>query len=285
MSLFSLPQWVRPHLFEDKQFKDLSVGEISNIQNALQRFNSSDPEVSVVIPVWNEENNIYRTLSSLAASSSKLAVEIIAVNNNSTDDTQKVLDTLGVKSVQQPVQGTPYARQLGLENARGKYHLCADSDTLYPPDWIDLMVKPMQDSEAVTGVYGIYSFLPPKGQSRLGLWLYESIGSLLIRYRRMNKEYLNVYGFNMGLVTETGLRNGGFLVKGNRVYADQVSGSDFVNDSEDGRMAINLMKTGKLSWVTHPKARVFTSSRRLMDDGGLTKAFIRRVKRQFGVVS
>lgn len=283
-NLFTLPSWIEPHFFADKQFADLSVAELDNLRNALGRFKNSNPEVSVVIPAWNEANNIYRTLSSLAASTTKLSVEIVVINNNSSDDTQQVLDALGVKSHAQPVQGTPHARQLGLEKAKGKYHLCADSDTFYPPDWIDLMVEPMQKNDLITGVYGTYSFIPPKGQGRSGLWLYEFFTTLVIYYRRRKKEYMNVYGFNMGFVTEIGRRTGGFRVSGNRVYA-HVSGSDFDNEAEDGRMALNLKKEGKLFWVTHPRARVFTSPRRLMDDGSVAKAFLNRVKRQLGLMS
>ncbi len=281
-NLFALPKWIAPHLFEGRQFADLSAADLGRLKQALQRFAAPDPEVSVVIPAWNEENNIYRTLSALAASSTRLGVELIVINNNSTDGTQRVLDTLGVQSYLQPVQGTPFARQMGLDKARGKYHLCADSDTFYPPDWIDLMVKPMRESPAVAGVYGTYSFIPPKGQGRAGLWLYEMFSTLLIRYRKRTKEYMNVYGFNMGFVTETGRTTGGFRVSGNRVYA-HVSGSDFDNEAEDGRMALNLKKAGRLQWVTHPRARVFTSPRRLMDDGSVGKAFVKRLKRQFGL--
>lgn len=284
MNLFTLPRWIQPHLFEDKQFEDLSAAEINSLQKALRRFGDPNPEVSVVIPVWNEENNIYRTLSSIAASNTKLGVEIIAINNNSTDATQQVLDTLGVQSYQQPVQGTPYARQLGLEKAKGKYHLCADSDTFYPPGWIDLMVAPMRKNEDIAGVYSAYSFIPPQGQSRLGLSFYEFFTKFLIYYRKRKKEYLNVFGFNMGFVTETGRQIGGFRVRSNRVYAN-ASGSDFVNECEDGRMALDLTAKGKLRWVTHPGARVFTSSRRLMDDGSILKAFVRRIKIQLGLGS
>lgn len=284
MNLFNVPPWIEPHLFEGKQFGDLSVAELNNLRNALRPFKNSNPEVSVVIPAWNEANNIYRTLSSLAASTTKLSVEIVVINNNSSDDTQQVLDALSVKSYPQPVQGTPHARQLGLEKAKGKYHLCADSDTFYPPDWIDLMVAPMQKNEQIAGVYGTYSFIPPKGQGRAGLWLYEFFTTLVIHYRKRKKEYMNVYGFNMGFVTEIGRRTGGFRVSGNRVYA-YVSGSDFANEAEDGRMALNLKKEGNLFWVTHPKARVFTSPRRLMDDGSVAKAFLNRVKRQLGLAS
>ncbi|SDD80607.1 Glycosyl transferase family 2 [Dyadobacter soli] len=279
MSLLGLPKWILPHLFTNKRFGDLTEAEIQALRERISRFKEETPEVSVVIPAWNEENNIYRTLSSLSASSTRYKVEIVVVNNNSTDGTQNVLDTLGVRNYLQTVQGTPFARQMGLDNARGKFHLCADSDTFYPPDWIDLMVEPMAKSAGVTGVYGNYAFIPPDGQGRLGLWFYEKFAGLMIQIRKKNREYLNVYGFNMGFVTEVGRRTGGFRVSGQRVYANIV-GSDFQNEAEDGRMALNLKKEGDLKQVTSSKATVFTSPRRLLDDGSISKAFFNRAKRQ-----
>ncbi|MDR6806149.1 glycosyltransferase involved in cell wall biosynthesis [Dyadobacter sp. BE34] len=279
MSLLGLPKWILPHLFTNKRFADLTEGEIQALRERISRFKDETPEVSVVIPAWNEENNIYRTLSSLSASNTRYKVEIIVVNNNSTDGTQKVLDTLGVRNYLQTVQGTPFARQMGLDHARGKFHLCADSDTFYPPDWIDLMVEPMAKNADITGVYGNYAFMPPAGHGRTGLWLYEKFAGLMIQIRKKNREYLNVYGFNMGFVTEVGRRTGGFKVSGSRVYANIV-GSDFQNEAEDGRMALNLKKEGELKQVTSSKATVFTSPRRLLDDGSISKAFFNRAKRQ-----
>ncbi|MGV3599943.1 MAG: glycosyltransferase family 2 protein [Dyadobacter fermentans] len=268
-----------PHLFTNKRFEDLTEAEIQALRERISRFKHETPDVSVVIPAWNEENNIYRTLSSLSASRTRYNVEIVVVNNNSTDGTQNVLDKLGVRNYLQTVQGTPFARQMGLDNARGKFHLCADSDTFYPPDWIDLMVEPMAKNARVTGVYGNYAFIPPDGQGRLGLWFYEKFAGLMIRIRKKNREYLNVYGFNMGFVTEVGRRTGGFKVSGQRIYANIV-GSDFQNEAEDGRMALNLKKEGDLQQVTSSKATVFTSPRRLLDDGSISKAFFNRAKRQ-----
>ncbi|WP_229206139.1 glycosyltransferase family 2 protein [Dyadobacter fermentans] len=268
-----------PHLFTNKRFEDLTEAEIQALRERISRFKHETPDVSVVIPAWNEENNIYRTLSSLSASRTRYNVEIVVVNNNSTDGTQNVLDKLGVRNYLQTVQGTPFARQMGLDNARGKFHLCADSDTFYPPDWIDLMVEPMAKNARVTGVYGNYAFIPPDGQGRLGLWFYEKFAGLMIQIRKKNREYLNVYGFNMGFVTEVGRRTGGFKVSGQRIYANIV-GSDFQNEAEDGRMALNLKKEGDLQQVTSSKATVFTSPRRLLDDGSISKAFFNRAKRQ-----
>lgn len=83
----------------------------------------------------------------------------------------------------------------------------------------------------------------------------------------------------MGFVTKIGLQTGGFKVSGNRIYANIV-GSDYQNEAEDGRMALNLKTAGNLKMVVDPKARVFTSPRRLLDDGSIGKAFMNRAIRQ-----
>jgi glycosyltransferase involved in cell wall biosynthesis len=278
MALFGLPDWIKPHLFTDKKFDDLTAAEIADLQTRIAGFKEEQPDISVVIPAWNEENNIFRTLSSISANKTNYKVEIVVINNNSKDRTQQVLDTLGVRSYLQPEQGTPHARQMGLEKARGKYHLCADSDTFYPPKWIDLMVKPMVQDEGITGVYGRYSFIPPEGQSRFGLIFYEFLTGILVQIRKRNREYLNTLGFNMGFVTEVGRTTGGFKVSQVRMF-DNAAGSDyFVDEAEDGTMAVNLKKKGRLKLVLDGKARVYTSPRRLMYDGGIWAAFMNRFK-------
>ncbi|MBC7914867.1 MAG: glycosyltransferase [Pyrinomonadaceae bacterium] len=281
MSLFRLPAWLNQHLYTEKNFSDLTDQELDDLTNRLSKFKHDNPEVSVVIPAWNEENNIYRALSSLASNVTDLKVEIIVVNNNSTDNTQQVLDRLGVKSYFQPVQGTPYTRQMGLMKASGKYHLCADSDTFYPPRWIELMSKPMIKNPKIVGVYGRYCFIPPKGQSRLSLWLYERVTGVLIRIRKYNREYINVLGFTMGFVTEVGRTTGGFEVTEVRKFDNALGSEYFVEEAEDGRMAVNLKKKGSLKLVTDANARVFTSSRRLTSEGGILASFLRRIELHF----
>ncbi|MEJ7692087.1 glycosyltransferase family 2 protein [Daejeonella sp.] len=274
-NFFALPGWVTEHLYSYRGYTELSVLELEDLKHRLSFYSSKYPEVSVVIPAWNEENNLFRTLSSLASNKVSYPVEFIVVNNNSTDKTQEILDKLGVKSFVQPLQGITFARQLGLEKAKGTFHLCADSDTLYPPDWIELMVKPMRENKHIVGVYGRYSFLPQDVRQLPALFFYEKITGLLIRIRKMNREFVNVLGFNMGFITKTGRENGGFEVNLIRKF-DNSPGKDFIEESEDGTMALNLLKVGRLKLVTNSRARVFTSSRRLVSGGGLVRSFMDR---------
>ena len=269
-----LPAWITPHLFPNKKFEDLDNSELTTLRNRLSRFRSASPYVSIVIPAWNEADNIYRTLSSLASNETRLKVEIIVINNNSTDATQQVLDSLGVVSYPENEQGIAYARQKGLEVAKGHLHLCADADTFYPPKWIDLMTQPMVDSQNITGVYGRYAFIPPHGYSRLGFWFYEACTGVLFKIRQKHQEFINVLGFNMGLVTEIGRATGGFKTKTARTFNNELN----VIESEDGWMAIRLKTRGQLKLVTDSQALVFTSSRKLLQDGGIMRAFYNRLK-------
>lgn len=285
VGLFSLPRWVQKHQYKNKLFRDLTKRDLERIQTGLAKFKDPNPEVTIVIPAWNEQDNIFRTLSSLAANETKRKVEIVVVNNNSTDKTQKVLDTLGVVNYFEQEQGITFARQQGLEKAKGKFHLCADSDTYYPPTWIDEMVKTLEQSDKIVGVYGRYAFIPEIESERFLFWIYERFAAIIIRLRRKKREHINFLGFNMGFKAAIGLRNGGFKVKQVRKF-DNAAGSDyFVDESEDGRMAVNLMKTGKLALVTSSKARVFTSCRRLVAEGGIVKAFVNRFKLHFARIS
>jgi glycosyltransferase involved in cell wall biosynthesis len=275
---FSLPRWLIKHQYKHRLFGDLTKRELERIQNGLAKFKDPNPDVTIVIPAWNEENNIFRTLSSLASSESERKIEIVVINNNSTDDTQKVLDSLGVVNYFEEKQGITFARQQGLEKAKGKYHLCADSDTFYPPKWIDEMVKNLEKNDETVGVYGRYSFIPEIESERFFFWLYERFAGIIIRLRKSKREHINFLGFSMGFETSIGLNNGGFKVKQVRKFDNAVGSDYFVDESEDGRMAVNLMKTGKLFLVTSNKARVFTSCRRLVAEGGIFKAFNHRFK-------
>ena len=88
------------------------------------------PEVSVVIPAYNEEKNIIQTLYSLSHNVSSRSVEIIVVNNNSSDQTENLVLATGVKCILEKKQGITAARNGGLAVAKGKYILNADADSI-----------------------------------------------------------------------------------------------------------------------------------------------------------
>jgi len=270
MVKFTLPEWVKEHNIQYNSIDDVPVEKINKIRGGLKQFQVKNPEVSIVIPAYNEEKDILKTLSSLSKIKTKYATELIVANNNSKDRTQEILDMLGVKSVFAKDQGISYARQAGLEAAKGKYILNADSDSIYPPNWCDPYVEALKNPE-VSCVYGTYSFIPGGKTNRASLALYEIIARSLFSIKRKNRECVNVMGFNFAFRKKDGIEVGGFNHNLNR----KVTGR-----SEDGWMALCLMKAGKIQFLSSPDVTVWTSDRRLMDDGGLSQAFVRRIKRE-----
>ncbi|WP_461049463.1 glycosyltransferase family 2 protein [Spirosoma arcticum] len=236
----------------------------------MQRFNIRNPEVSIVIPAYNEEENILRTLSSIATLTTSYRTELIVANNNSTDQTQHLLDLCGVKSVFVAEQGISYARQAGLEKAKGRYIVNADADSLYPPTWLDALVEPLQQAD-VSCSYGLYSFIPGTGNSRFTLSLYEISSETFKRIKRKNRECVDVMGFNFAFRREDAIAVGGYRHDLNRKVTSR---------SEDGWMAYCLLAKGRIQRVSSVNARAWTSDRRLMEAGGLAKAYLMRVKKE-----
>jgi glycosyltransferase involved in cell wall biosynthesis len=239
--------------------------KVEEVRTAIESHNPAKPEVSIVIPAFNEGDKILATLSSLAFSASARTFEIIVVDNNSTDDTAALVSLTGASCVTERTQGITAARNRGLSASRGVYVLNADADTIYPPGWIELMVKPLESRRAAM-TYGYHAFLPASGERNPAYLVYEYIGDFKKWVnRRFREEAVNVYGFNSAFIREEGVAVNGF---------DHPPGTN-----EDGWLAVKLRKhTGRrLICQTSPAARVWTSNRRLMADGGLLKAMLKRL--------
>ncbi len=263
MRPISIPGFIR----EQNQPNAALEMKMTEIRAGFERLLKGNPEVSVVIPAYNEEDSILKTLSCLSRSTTNRSVEVIVVNNNSKDRTEALVNAAGVRCILETTQGITPARNAGLAAARGKYILNADADTLYPPDWIERMVKPL-DNEKVASVYGRFSFIATAGTPRIVYFFYEYAADFM---RWLNKtfreEAVNVYGFNSGFRREQGVAVEGF---------DHPPGSN-----EDGWLALKLRNKGfgKLYYVTNTKALVWTTDRRIQIDGGLWKGFLKRIKR------
>ncbi len=244
----------------------------SDIRSVYPLLQKGKPEVSVVIPAYNEEANILKTLSALANNRCNYNVEILVVNNNSKDCTESLVKEAGIRCILETVQGITAARNAGLNAANGKYILNADADTIYPMYWIEEMVKPLAENADIASVYGKFSFIPTAGTSRWIYFCYEYLADLMRWFNKIFKdEAVNVYGFNSGFKKEQALAVEGF---------NHPPGTN-----EDGWLALKLRekKFGKLYQVTTTKALVWTADRRIQMDGGLWFGSIKRIKRMLGM--
>ncbi len=268
---FTFPKWVQRHNIEFAKFEDIPLSLIAHIRENLAQFRVEYPEVSIVIPAYNEERDLLRTVSSLSELRLPFKTELIIVNNNSTDKTQMLLDALGIRSVFEKKQGISRARQAGLEAARGSYILNADADSIYPPDWGKDFVETLQKQPDVAVVYGRYSFIPSKELSRRYLGLHEWAAETALSLRSKDMEAASVMGFNFAYRKADALAVGGFKHDLNRGVTLR---------SEDGWMALELNKLGEIRLLKNTP-RVWTSNRRIVADGSIWNAFWRRAKRYF----
>ncbi|MFT3980382.1 MAG: glycosyltransferase family 2 protein [Ferruginibacter sp.] len=265
-NIFSDPKWIRPYNYSYQHFAEIPQPVFDEINSRLDKVQSDNPLVSIVITAYNEEVDILKTVSSLASSKTKYPFEIIVVNNNSNDNTQATLDKLHIKNYFQPIQGWGPGRQMGMENARGKYILLGDSDCIYADCWVEKMTTALE-KDGVVSVYGRYSFISEKGFARWQLTILEIFKDLIAEVRHVKRPFLNSYGMSMGYIREYGMREGFYMNK---------------THGEDGRMCYDLMKYGTVKQIRSNSNRVWTGVRTLKKNGTFSKVLFTRLKKELG---
>ena len=261
MNIFKNPEWINAFEFPFQNFEDIPNHVFEKINIELDRIQSKKPLVSIIISVWNEEVDILKTVGSLSNLKTQIPLEIIVINNNSSDNTQSTIDKLHIKNYFQPIQGWGPGRQMGMENAAGKYILLADSDCIYPNCWVDKMVNGLMEKNVVS-VYGRYSFISERGYERWKLSILETFKDLIAELRQIKRPFLNSYGMSMGFIKEYGLKEGFYMNK---------------THGEDGRMCYDLMKYGKVKQIRCNQNRVWTGVRTLKKSGSFTKVLSVRI--------
>lgn len=265
-NFFSNPAWIERYNYPYKTHDEIPQSVFDEINERLDKVISQEPLVTVAISAWNEEADILKTVSSIASSKTQYPFEIIVVNNNSTDKTQQTLDKLHIRSCFQPIQGWGPGRQMGMENAKGKYILTGDSDCIYADCWVEKMTTALL-TEGTISAYGRYSFISEKGFARWQLTILEIFKDLIAEVRHVKRPFLNSYGMSMGYVREYGLKEGFYMNK---------------THGEDGRMAYDLMKYGKIRQVRSYDNRVWTGVRTLKKSGTFSQVLFKRIKKELG---
>jgi glycosyltransferase involved in cell wall biosynthesis len=123
-------------------------------QRRQQRLRYLGP-VTVVVPAFNEAANIAATVRSLVGSDYP-SVEVIVVDDGSTDGTADIVRSLGlpgVRVLRQANAGKPAALNNGIARAANDLIILVDGDTVFEPDAIGRLVQPFADPSvgAVSG--------------------------------------------------------------------------------------------------------------------------------------
>jgi cellulose synthase/poly-beta-1,6-N-acetylglucosamine synthase-like glycosyltransferase len=111
--------------------------------------------VSVVMPVYNERENVAAAVRSIACGDYP-AIEVVVVNDGSTDDTAAIVAGLGLPNVRLisiPNGGKANALNVGIAHASHDIIVMVDGDTVLEPDSLRTLVQPFADPR-VGGVAG-----------------------------------------------------------------------------------------------------------------------------------
>lgn len=152
--------------------------------------------ISIVIPVYNEQDTIAACLDSVLAQRSPVD-EVVVVNNRSTDRTSEVLDRYAGRIVvlQERRQGVLYARNAGFDAATGDVIGRIDADTRLPSGWVEHVRALFADPavHAATGPAHYYDVLLPGAVDRLDLAVRQAWA-----WSRLDW----IYGANMAIRTQ-----------------------------------------------------------------------------------
>jgi glycosyltransferase involved in cell wall biosynthesis len=219
------------------------------------RVPAEKPAISVVIPAYNEERFVARTLQSVldAKSRYKGPIEIIVVDNNSTDATGEIARSLGATVVFEPKNQIARARNAGAKAASGDYLVFLDADTTLEGDILDQVETNLSSGGVIGG----------------GAWVEPDSGW----FGRLLFKYVINYALALKNVTV-----GPFLFCDRKAFLEVGGFDEELYAAEEFSLAKRLKAEGEKqnkAWtiIKYDKQhRVITSNRKFEKFGGLEMA-------------
>ena len=112
-------------------------------------------KVSIIIPVYNEENSLAQVIAELKNKVDSLSIEyeIIVINDGSTDQTKNILEKIeGIKLIDHPYnKGYGASLKTGVKNAEFDWLLSFDGDGQHKPEYIEEFLRHADQYDMVIG--------------------------------------------------------------------------------------------------------------------------------------
>lgn len=250
--------WYKKYLVTyEKPYNEVPQGIIDSIRNNIQRLQSDKPLATISVIAYNEEKHLLACLWSLSEMRCKFPIEIIGVDNDSKDHTADIFKAVGIPYYTETKHSCGYARQCGLNHSRGKYHINIDSDTMYPPLYAETMIKCLE-KKGVVGVCSSWSYIPDAQHSWIAIKLYEIARDFYLWLQHFKRPELSVRGLVFAYDAQLGKEIG--------IRTDIIRG-------EDGSLALELKRFGKIKFIHKQKARAVTGYGTVGADGSFFNSF------------
>lgn len=126
---------------------------------------SNNPQVSVVIPAYNQAHFLAHAINSVLAQTYR-DYEVIVVDDGSTDDTAAVAQQFGdaIRYIHQTNRGLSGARNTAIRNAKADVIALLDSDDLWEPAFLEVMLKLLKQHPEAAGAYCGFQYINAGGE-------------------------------------------------------------------------------------------------------------------------
>ena len=217
--------------------------------------------LSFVVPAYNEETYLPACLESILAQTRGMgdAVEIIVVNNASSDRTREVaLGYPGVRVVDEPRKGLTHARQAGFCASSGELIANVDSDSRLTPGWVARVLETFAEEPKLVSLSGPFVYYDLTPTQRVSVRVFYTAAFLVY--------VLNRYVLRAGSMVQ----GGNFVLR--RAALEAIGGFNLAISfyGEDADIARRLHRVGQVRFTFDLK--MFSSARRLKQEGMLTMA-------------
>jgi glycosyltransferase involved in cell wall biosynthesis len=166
---------------KSRLFQNATYSMTSQLQTQKYQSKNSNPvDASIIIPTFNGALRIGSCLDALLQHIAVREVEILVINDGSSDNTADVVRRYPtVLLINQANAGPAAARNRGAMESRGRVLIFTDDDCIVTPHWLTSMLAPFAELEVVA-VKGAYRTRQKSLIARFVQMEYED------RYRRMN---------------------------------------------------------------------------------------------------
>lgn len=119
------------------------------------------PKISIIIPVYNVDKYIEKTINYLIEQTYS-DFEIICVNDGSTDNSLKILNKMSkvdnrIRIINKKNTGAGDSRNKGLEESKGEYVIFLDADDIFLPNMLDVNMKALLSDTSIDMTFFCYS--------------------------------------------------------------------------------------------------------------------------------
>ena len=139
-------------------------------RNTLTKGKNDMPEISIIVPVYNVEPYLRQCLDSVLAQSFA-NFELILIDDGSKDNSGAICNEYAARDdrihvIHQKNKGQGYARNVGIDQAKGKYIIFLDSDDYWLPSTLEILYAEAERNQTQVIVFGARLFWEDEEESK-----------------------------------------------------------------------------------------------------------------------